>query len=289
VDDFLDLGPDDVARWPRDNKIEEAKKTLISFFEANPHGVFYEHQLEILHERQFYHWIIGKALHELVEEEKLASDLLPLAPSVPIRFYRRKSHRGWRRQAKEVLNLVSAFSTEDFSRGLGRHGEQMLDAALPRIGFVRMARDVRTYNGRTWTETGHDLDRIYQYQDLTFSTEIKNRLSYMDLEDIQTKIRICRYLRVTPFFVVRMFPKSYFDHVYREGGITLILGHQLYPHGQHRFALEVKKTLELPVDCPPEIYDSTLQRLLKSIAHFRRRQDTLRRLLTAITRLPRTH
>jgi len=287
VEDFLDLGPEDVGDWPRDTKIEESKKALLDFFDANPHGVFYEHQLEIIYERRFYHWITGKALHELVAEGKIGSDLLPLAYPVQIRFYRRKSHRAWHRQAKEILSLVSAFSTEDFSRGLGRQGEQMIDAALPRVGFIRKARDVRTYNGRTWTETGHDLDRVYQYEDLSFGTEIKNRLSYIDLKDIQTKIRICRHLRLTPLFIVRMIPKSYFDVIYREGGITLILEYQLYPHGQHRLALEVKKKLQLPVDCPPEIYDSTLQRLLKSISHFRRRRDTLRRLLNAIVQLPR--
>lgn len=285
MDDFFDLGPADVENWPRDTKIGDAKEKLLALFAANSKGVFYEHQLEIILERQFYHWITGKALHELVAEEKLASELLPLSGAVQIRFYHLKSHRGWRRQAKEILKLVAAFSTEDFSRGLGRHGEQMLDAALPRIGFVRLARDVRTYNGRTWVATGHDLDRIYQYEDLVFGTEVKNRLSYMDLEDIQTKIKISKHLGLIPLFIVRMIPKSYFDFVYREGGITLILEHQLYPHGQHRFAREVKEKLQIKVDCPPEIYDATLQRLLRAIAHFRERRATFQRLLRAIANL----
>jgi hypothetical protein len=271
VDDIFDLGPEDVGAWPRDTKIDDAKATLLAFFEANPTGVFYEHQLEIIFERKFYHWITGKALHELVGEDKIASELLTLTGAVQIRFYHRKSHRGWRLQARQALRLVAAFSAEDFARGLGRHGEQMVDAALPRIGFVRRARNVRSYNGRTWTETGHDLDRIYQYGDLLFGTEIKNRLSYMDLEDIQIKIKICKFFGVTPLFIVRMFPKSYFDFVYREGGLTLILEHQLYPHGQHQFARQVKETLKIPVDCPPEIYDSTLERLVRAITVLRTR------------------
>jgi len=288
MDDFFDLGPGDVETWPRDRKIDEAKEKLVALFIENPKGVFYEHQLEIFLERQFYHWITGKALHELVAEEKVASELLTLSGAVQIRLYHLKSHRGWRRQAKEILNLVRTFSSEDFSRGLGRHGEQMVDAALPRIGFVRLGRDVRTYNGRTWSATDHDLDRIYQYQDLVFGAEIKNRLSYMDLKDIETKIRICRQLGVIPFFIVRMFPKSYFDMVYREGGLTLLLEYQLYPHGQHRLAQEVKQKLQIKVDCPPEIYDSTLERLLRGIAALRERRATFQRLLYAIAHLPRT-
>lgn len=287
MDDLFDLGSENFGSWPRDAKIEEAKKTLLAYFEANPTAVYYEHQLEVIFERQFYHWITGKALHELIGEEKIASELMNLTGAVPIRFYHRKSHRSWRRQAKQILKIVGAFSNEDFARGLGRHGELMVDAALPRIGFVRLARETRSHDGRTWTKTDHDLDRNYKFEDLTFGAEIKNRLSYMDLEDIKIKIAICRHLRLTPLFVVRMFPKSYFDFVYREGGISLILGHQLYPHGQHSFAHNVSASLNLPVDSPVEIYDDTLKRLLKGIAHFRKRQQTFSKLLTAILALPR--
>jgi len=269
VDDFFDLGPEDVEQWPRDTKIDDAKEKLLALFEAEPKEVFYEHQLEILFERQFFHWITGKALHELVAEDRIASELMTLAGAVPIRFYHRRSHRGWRRQAKEILKLVAAFSTEDFSRGLGRHGEQMVDAALPRVGFIRLAKATRTYGDRSWVETGHDLDRIYRYEDLVFGAEIKNRLSYMDFADIQTKIRICKHLGLIPFFIVRMFPKSYFDFIQKKGGITLILEHQLYPHGQHGFAQQVKSRLRLPVDSPPEIFDATLDRLLRAITRLR--------------------
>jgi hypothetical protein len=290
--DFFDLGNDHVEAWPRDTKVDDAKKELLGFFEANPRTVFYEHQLEVIFERRFYHWITGKALHELAADAKrgrIASDLLTLSGAVPIRFYRHKSHRGWRLQAREILKLVRTFSTEDFSRGLGRHGEQMADAALPRVGFIRLARNTRTYNGRMWTETDHDLDRIYCYEDLVFGAEIKNRLSYMDLEDIRTKIRICRQLRLIPLFIVRMFPKSYFDLVYREGGISLILEYQLYPHGQHALARQVREKLRIPVDCPPEIRDETLQRLLRTIQHLRKRRTLFQQLLTAINTLPRTN
>ncbi len=270
MDDFFDLGAHEIEVGPRDAKVDEAKAKLLAHFEANPKGVYYEHQLEIIFERQFFHWITGKALHELTAEEKIASELMTLPGPVPIRFYHRKSHRAWRRQAKEILALVAAFSNEDFSRGLGRHGEQMVDAALPRIGFVRLAREAKTYGDKIWVETGHDLDRIYRYEELVFGMEIKNRLSYMDLADIGMEIRICKHLGLIPFFVVRMFPKSYFDFVQKQGGITLILEYQLYPHGQHRFAREVKEKLGLPVDSPPEIFDATLERLRRAIAHLRK-------------------
>jgi hypothetical protein len=87
VDDFFDLGPGDVGQWPRDRKIDEAKEKLLALFDAEPNEVFYEHQLEILFERQYFHWITGKALHELADDRKIASELMTLAGAVSIRFY----------------------------------------------------------------------------------------------------------------------------------------------------------------------------------------------------------
>ena len=253
-----------------DPKVDEAKKSLLRFFEQHPQEIFYEHQLEILFEKTYFHWIVGKALRELAEEGKVETEIMSLSGQVNIRFYRRRSHRNWRRQAERIMGLVRAFSTEDFARGLGRHGEQMYDAALPSAGFVPKGRNVRCLGARLWTQTDHDLDRIFERDGVVYGTEIKNRLSYMDLDEIKTKMKMCAELGIVPLFIVRMIPKSYFNYVFENGGITLITGYQLYPHGQHRFAEEVKAVLGLPVDCPPAIYEGTLQRLLK--AHNRVRE-----------------
>jgi len=263
---FYDFEPEDNLATTRDSKIDEAKKALLSFFEQHPKDTFYEHQIEVIFEKTFFHWITGKALHELDAERKIASDLLPLIGDVQIRLYRRKSHVNWRRQAKEIIQLVRAFSTEDFARGLGHHGEQMFDAALPRAGFLPLGRNVKSVDGKDWKDSGHDLDRVFIREGVRYGVEIKNRLSYMDFAEIQIKTRMCQFFEVIPLFIVRMFPKSYFDYVYERGGISLIFEYQLYPHGQHQLAREVRQKLRLPVDCPASIYDGTLTRLLKAIA-----------------------
>jgi hypothetical protein len=263
---FYDFEPEENVAAVRDSKIDEAKKVLLGFFEQHSKEIFYEHQIEVIFEKTFFHWITGKALHELDAEQKIASELVPLVGEVKIRLYRRKSHVNWRRQAKEILQLVRAFSNEDFARGLGHHGEQMFDAALPRAGFLPLGRNVKSVDGRNWEESGHDLDRLFVREGVRYGVEIKNRLSYMDFSDIQTKTRMCQFFGIVPLFIVRMFPKSYFDYIYEQGGVSLIFEHQLYPHGQHQFAREVKQKLRIPVDCPASIYEGTLTRLLKAIA-----------------------
>lgn len=267
ISDWFDYDSSDYELYPRDTKVDDCKEALKTFFEAHPRDVFYQHQLELLFEKKFFHWITAKALTELREEGSLASDVRNLSETVQIRFYRRKSHRNWQTQAKEILKLVRQFSVESFSRALGHQGEQMFDAALPRIGLMPVAKNVKSYNDKTWTATGHDLDRIFQRNEVAFGVEIKNRLSYMDLEEIKVKLTMCQYLGLVPLFIVRMFPKSYFDYVFKNAGITLVFEYQLYPHGHHEFAKAVKDRLQLPVDCPSAIYDGTLVRLNKAIDH----------------------
>lgn len=267
VDDWFDYDSPDYDPYPRDTKVDDCKEALKNFFEHHPREVFYQHQIELLFEKKFFHWITAKALTELRQEKRLASDVQNLSEAVEIRFYRRKSHRNWLTQAKEILKLVKRFSVESFSRGLGHHGEQMFDAALPRIGLLPVAKNARSYKNKIWTTTGHDLDRIFERDGIGFGVEIKNRLSYMDLEEIKIKLAICQHLGIVPMFIVRMFPKSYFDFVFKNRGITLIFEYQLYPHGHHDFAKEVRDRLQLPVDCPSAIYDGTLARLNKAIAH----------------------
>ena len=50
---------------PPDHAVEEAKAQLRRFFRENPERVFYGRQLEVIHERTFFHWITTAALTEL--------------------------------------------------------------------------------------------------------------------------------------------------------------------------------------------------------------------------------
>lgn len=179
-----------------------------------------------------------------------------------ITIYRGKAHRYWRRQAQEIVGLVLQFSNESFTRALGRHGELMFDAALPTAGFLPNGRDVRSYGGKEWKETNHDLDRVCERDGVAYGIEIKNTLSYIEKEELDIKVRMCKYLGLRPLFIVRMAPKNYINGVWENGGYTLVFKHQLYPHGQESFASTVRECLQLPVDCPQRIADGTVNRFL---------------------------
>lgn len=260
--DFFDE-PDDDEEKPRDEAIDEAKPFLMfDLFDAHPEGVYYERQIEVIYEKRFFHWIIAKALHELRDERKINSALLPLTGQVRIRFYWSKTNRYWKRDAERIRKLVAEYSAPQFTKAIGDHGETMFDAALPTAGFMPKGKKVREYNGRKWTKSGHDLDRIFERDGIIYGIEIKNTLDYLPHFELQTKIQMCETLKIRPLFIARMLPKNYIKEVSDAGGFCLIFKYQLYPHGSKSFAQLIQGELGLPVDSPKAIETGTITRLL---------------------------
>src|SRR5262249_37642088 len=147
-------------------------------------------------EDKFFHWITARALAELHEERQIDVEKLVLAQNTEIKFCISKGHRGWRLQARAIRDLVLRFSAPDFGYALGHHGEMLFDAALPRFGFMPMDRNVRTWNGREWTESNHDLDRIFVRDGIAYGAEIKNKLHYIERDELLTKLAMCAELRI---------------------------------------------------------------------------------------------
>jgi hypothetical protein len=253
----------EVSELPqRDSVVDDAKQALQGFFAREQKSVFYQRQLQVLFEGTFFHWITAHALSELAEEGRIASETRALPVTGSITLYRATTHRYWRRQAEDIIELVSQFSQPSFTQAIGSQAELMFDAGLASVGFVPAARKVRSYDGKDWTETGHDLDRVYQRNGIAYGAEIKNTLGYIERSELVAKLRMCKHLGLRPLFIVRMAPKSYINEVRLEGGFTLVFKYQLYPFGQKNFADRVKEALRLPTDSPARIADGTLQRFL---------------------------
>ncbi|TET90472.1 MAG: hypothetical protein E3J35_06285 [Methanomassiliicoccales archaeon] len=83
---FPDEYYEEEVEVPRDSKIDEAKEELGVFFDENPTGVYYLKQLQVLHERLFFHWILWKAVNELVSDGFLSDHYEPLGKGVRLRF-----------------------------------------------------------------------------------------------------------------------------------------------------------------------------------------------------------
>jgi hypothetical protein len=245
-----------------DPAVRELEPQLLALFDEHPETVFYESQLGVLFEDHFFHWVTSRALKDLRQSDKIESSLETLTPNTQIRFYFNRRYRYWKRKADEVRKLVLSFSVPEFTRALGAQGELLIDAGLPRVGFQPLADTVRTWEGGTWSQTGHDLDRVFTRDGINYGAEIKNRLGYIPEDEFAAKLKMCQELNLVPLFVARMMPRTYIERVRQAGGFSLIMKYQFYPLSHRALATRVRTELGLPVDCPTRLQDSTLQRFL---------------------------
>jgi hypothetical protein len=152
---------------PRDPALEKAIARLQDFFQDQPQRLFYSTQIETSLERDFFHWITGKALLELSDAKRVRR-IQGVVQNKTINFYANLKHRYFRRQHTEMLQLLGRIFDPEFTHAVGRHGELMFDAALGRQGFRAEAHTTRAWEGRTWEETNHNLDRIVTRDSLAY-------------------------------------------------------------------------------------------------------------------------
>ena len=248
---------------PRDPAVDRAKVALTEFFRGRraTTDVFYNTQLAVLFEREFFHWITKRAVNELVAEGVLESRTESRSGGGEIRFYWAPANRYGKRKRKRIHDLVDTIS--DPKLGLGDHGENMVDAALGRVGFKEIAQNVAEHEGKGWEVSGKDLDRIYERDGVKYGAEIKNTLGYIDREEFDEKLGMCLHFGVVPLFVMRAAAKSYAYKVINAGGFCLLFGKQLYPFGHDELVAALQEELLLPVHSPKRLESGHVERFLR--------------------------
>ena len=249
---------------PPDPKEEEARDYLRDFFERNKEQVVFSRQLEVQLEHKYFHWITNRAVRELAFGEgllRVEKRKLPRAGSLTL--YWHKSFRYYKREANRVARLVDEYANPNISATIGLHGEMMVLEAFARSEFVMRGRNTRSYGGKVWSASEHDLDFIFERDGRAYGIEVKNTLGYMDKREFDVKVKLCGHLSLRPVFIVRMMPKSWMFELYNLGGFGLIFKNQLYPFSHRELAAHVASELGLPLDAPRVIEDGTMARFLK--------------------------
>lgn len=264
MSDYDDHDDYEEEERPRDPAIDQAIERVRTFFDAAPQRLFYSTQIETSLEREFFHWITGKALLELGNATEIKRIAVPLVgPGQTVNFYANRKHRYIQRQLKTTLELLSRIFDPEFTHAVGRHGELMFDAALGRNGFRAEATNTKSWNDKTWQETNHNLDRIITRDGIAYGVEVKNTQNYIQHGELRTKIRLCHHLGVTPLFIMRFAPKSYMHELQQSGGFGLLFEEQIYPWGHNSLLTEVRDRLGLKVQCPRDVKEGDMQRLVK--------------------------
>ena len=250
------------VHWPRDPQLDPAKTELTKLFRGNPNAVFYGRQIEVIFEKKYFHWITHKALRELTREDVIATELRTTKGGNRLRLYWSKRNRYAKRAAGAIVKQVEEHSDPELTRAIGHHAESLFGVAAGRAGFKLYGPSIRSFQGRMWEETEHDLDWIFERDGIAWGVEIKNTWAYIDREEMKTKIKLCRYLGLMPLFIMRWAPKSYVEVIRLAGGFGLLFETQFFPLGQGD-AMEKLRELGLPVSSPTAVPDSVFERFVK--------------------------
>lgn len=263
-DDWPDGGEGQFIQWPRDPRLDPAKADLAEWFKRNPTGVFYGRQIEVIFEKQYFHWITHKALKELTNESNalIESEIRTTEGGNKLRIYWSKRNRYYRRAAQELVRQVDAHSIPDITKAIGHHAETLFGFAAAREGFAVDGPAIRAYQGKEWPLTEHDLDWIFSRDGVGWGVEIKNTWAYIDKQEMEIKIQMCLHLGIKPLFIMRWAPKSYIEIIRQAGGFGLVFESQYFPIG-HTDAVEQLKALSLPVISPMIVPPGVFRRFAK--------------------------
>ncbi len=236
------FNPNESRQRLPDLKEREAREELASFFDKKRENVFFSRQLEVRNERKYYHWITNRALPYLVQRKLIRREWRKLATGGSITLLWHRSFRYYRRSATRIIKLVEEYSTPNIGGTLGLHGESMVLEGSARLEFIMRGRNTNEFRDNKWEESKHDLDFIFERDDIAYGIEVKNTLGYMDHDEFTTEIKLCNHLGILPVFAVRMFPGNWIQEVRQEGGFALILGHPVISLGTQRLGKKSERT-----------------------------------------------
>ena len=102
-------------------------------------------------------------------------------------------------------------------------GEHLVLAAFARQRFLLLGEEANSYGDKVWTQTGHDLDFIFERDGIGYGIEVKNTLGYLDIGEFLAKIKLARHIGVKPVFAVRALPRTWANALIQAGGYAMIM------------------------------------------------------------------
>jgi hypothetical protein len=214
-DDF-GSSAEDAGQPAPDRRERDALIKLREFFTSHPEEVFFSRQLEVQHERDYFHWVTNRALRVLRDERFLLGETRSLSTGSSINLLWHRGYRFYRRNATRLVRLVEEYADPNIGGAVGLHGEFMVLEGFARNEFVMRGRSTQNFGGKSWTDSGHNLDFVFERDGRAYGIEVKNTLGYMDYGEFQLKIRLCRALGIRPVFVARMLPKVWMHELITE-------------------------------------------------------------------------
>ncbi len=247
----------------RDRKIDEARAAAQELLNRNRERVYYLRQIQVLLEKRFFHWIVGRAVGELVAEGRVGRDEVALKLAGTAKFVFHREHRYRKREIKAAVDLINKYSDPEVARACGDQAELLFLAAFAEKQFRCLGRNTRELGGRKWTRSEHTLDFIVERDAVVYGVEVKNSWDYIDKRELEVKLEICGALGLRPLFIMRQAAKSYIDEIVKQGGYAMIFEAHIFAYGASGLVQEIRQVFGLPCDSPRRIPEGILRRFVR--------------------------
>lgn len=240
-----------------------AQRDLTALFDANPKKVYFIRQLQVLFEKQYFHWITYNAARGLLTLGRLKEeDVASARGGMATRFLFHPSNRYTKRETQKAQDIIEEYSRDEITRSCGVRAENLFCAGLAKKGFMPVGEKVREWNGKRWEKSGHDLDFVFQNpkDGISYGCEIKNTLPYIEKDEFHIKLEMCEFFSIRPLFIMRYAPQTYMWEIIGKKGYGMVFKSQIYDLSQKALVEKMKTELGLPADCPRAIPEGILDR-----------------------------
>ena len=137
-----DPAEEEPPKRPRDRQIDEAKKVIMDRYLGSGTNVYYARQIEIWLEKVFFP-LDHQAGFERAGRVQAGGFTIEQLEHHKAHFYYPPRHRYPRRQIREIIGLIAAFSNPSFTRAVGHYGEMLVESGFARTGFRILQQKVR--------------------------------------------------------------------------------------------------------------------------------------------------
>lgn len=228
---------DDADHW-----VYRSRGTLSGI---SPDSVYHIRQLQVLFENCYLHKLSYDAIRKLMGTVLSWEEFETETGRIILVW--KKSRRYVRRDMTAHLRLAEEYSLASISKATGQHAEMLTLLGLSRLHLTLVAKNSRTYEANTWTDTGHDLDFIMEKNDRAYGVEVKNTFDYMPRDEFLAKLEMCSFLGLKPLFVVRVRHPDQWELARVAGGLVYMFGTKIFPPGQESFVKRIWWQMRLPV------------------------------------------
>ena len=226
--------------------------------ECGVNSPYHRKQIEVLFEDKYDHYDVNNAVDVLI------GGFLKLEQRQRAHFVLRSDVRYFKRAIKTRIRIIERYADRNITDAIGKWAEKLVEYMFRLNGFEIVGKHTNRFGDLVWTETNHNLDFIVIKDEIRYGVEVKNTLPYIEKDEFDAKLKMCKFLSLVPLWIFRNAPKIQFRTMKANNGFILKFKSQIYPFGQEPLIRETWTKMRLPMT----VWDEIPQKLVNLVLGF---------------------